>query len=78
MNAQLTAKQCDLYCALGAPEQAFLSQLLNQLKLSARGFHRLLKVARTIADADDQALIAVEHIQQAMTFKQALNISAVL
>ena len=61
-------------CALGAKEQAFVSKALEQLKLSARGYHRLLKVARTIADMDKHEDVKLHHIQQALSFKQPLHL----
>ena len=73
INAHLSSKACEQICELGAPEQQFLSQAMTQLKLSARGFHRLLKVARTIADMNDSTRVCLNHLQQALSFKQKLH-----
>ncbi len=73
INAHLNAKACETVCALGSSEQAFLSQALNRLKLSARGFHRLLKVARTIADMHNTKNVELPDLQQALSFKQTLQ-----
>jgi len=73
INANLSAKACENVCALGEAEQNFLSQSMNQLKLSARGFHRLLKVARTIADMNEHETVNLSHLQQALSFKHVLN-----
>ncbi len=73
LNAHLNPKACEQVCELGADQQHFLSQAMNQLKLSARGFHRLLKVARTIADMDQSAVVGLNHLQQALSFKQVLQ-----
>ncbi len=74
LNANLSAKACELVCELGDAEQSFLSQAMNQLKLSARGYHRLLKVARTIADMNHSQVVNLQHLQQALSFKQPLQL----
>lgn len=73
LNASLSAKASEAVCQLGEPEQAFLSQALNKLKLSARAYHRLLKVARTIADMRQSPSVERTDLQQALTFKQTLR-----
>lgn len=73
LNAHLSAKTCEQVCALEAKEQDFLSQAMNQLKLSARGYHRLLKVARTIADTQNSTRVELNHLQQGLSFKHALQ-----
>lgn len=72
-NANLNAKQCELVCELGTTEQNFLGEAMNKLKLSARGYHRLLKVARTIADMNESKEVTLKHLQQALSYKQALQ-----
>ena len=73
INANLSPKACEIVCKLGTPEQNFLSQAMQKLKLSARGYHRLLKVARTIADMSDSQMVHLNHLQQALSFKQTLQ-----
>ena len=73
LNAHLNSNDCETLCALGDTERAFLSQVLKQLKLSARGFHRLLKVARTIADINDQSNVTCLELKQALSYKQTLK-----
>jgi magnesium chelatase family protein len=70
LNADLEAKDCEQLCELKQDEQDFLNTVLTKLKFSARGYHRLLKVARTIADMKDSPLVTVPHLQQALSFKQ--------
>ncbi len=76
LNAFLSARACEEMCTLGSKEQNFLSQSMVQLKLSARGYHRLLKVARTIADMNESSRVCLNHIQQALSFKHALHCPA--
>ncbi len=73
INASLSAKACEQVCTLGTQEQDFLGQAMNQLKLSARGYHRLLKVARTIADMNASTPVSLGHLQQALSFKHTLQ-----
>jgi len=73
VNANLSTKDCERLCELGDVEQEFLNRALTTFKLSARGFHRLLKVARTIADMQDSKKVGLEHLQQALSYKQQLN-----
>jgi magnesium chelatase family protein len=73
INAKLSAKQCEQVCDLGDTERDFLATALTKLKLSARSYHRLLKVARTIADMSNAPRVALEHLQQALSFKQPMQ-----
>jgi magnesium chelatase family protein len=73
LNAHLSASDCEHQCALGEEERLFLSQVLTRLKLSGRGFHRLLKVARTIADMQDNHLVTCSDLKKALSYKQALR-----
>ncbi len=76
LNAHLSAKDCEQLCALQANEQAFLEKVLGQLKLSARAFHRLLKIARTIADLNEREAVSQTDLKQALSYKQVLKSTA--
>ncbi len=73
INANLSAKDTENMCKLGKDEEDFLRKALNHLKLSARGFHRLLKVARTIADMREADKTELPDLKQALSFKQTLQ-----
>lgn len=73
LNAHLSAKACEQLAQLGQTEQQFLSKAMDKLKLSGRGYHRLLKVSRTIADMNASEKVTVQHIQQALSFKQTIK-----
>jgi magnesium chelatase family protein len=73
INAYLSSKTCELVCELGSEEQSFLGQAISKLKISARGYHRLLKVSRTIADMNNSPIVSLNHLQQALSFKQTLQ-----
>lgn len=72
INAVLTPTDCNQFCALATAEQEFLNSSLTQLKLSARAFFRMLKVARTIADMRQSPNIERSDLQQALAFKTCL------
>lgn len=72
INAVLSTADCNQFCALAEAEQQFLSNALTQLKLSARAYYRLLKVARTIADIRQAPHIERSDLQQALAFKNCL------
>lgn len=64
-NGDLGAGDMERYCPLGEKERAMLERMFHTLRLSARAYHRLLKVARTIADVEGKEEIGREHLAQA-------------
>lgn len=68
-NSQLDAAGVRAYCRIGEQEQRFLTKIYDNLAFSVRGYHRLLKLARTIADLDDSEDIRVEHISEAICYR---------
>lgn len=73
LNAYLSVKQCEKVCQWNTETHQFLGIILSKLNLSARSYHRLLKVARTIADIGEENTVGIPHLQQALTFKQTLQ-----
>jgi magnesium chelatase family protein len=73
LNAYLNPKACEEICVLGVHELNFLRQSTLQLKLSARGYHRLLKVARTIADMNENSNVSLGDLQLALSFRHSLR-----
>lgn len=73
LNARISPRACEQVCALKSREKDFLSQIISRFKLSARGYHRLLKVARTIADKIEVETVNLEILQQAFSFKEVLK-----
>jgi len=68
-NSELSAAQIEKYCRLNDECKALLKNIFDKLKLSARGYHKILKVARTIADLDGQEIINQYHITQAINYR---------
>jgi len=73
LNAELTAAEMKEYCRIDRQCCALLAQARARLHLSARGIHRVLRVARTIADLDDALAIAPAHLAEALQMRRAIN-----
>jgi len=70
-NGDIEAADIEQYCTLGKAEQQYMEQLYHSLNLSARAYHRILKVARTIADLAEAAEIGIEHLLEASFYRPA-------
>ncbi|MDG9968764.1 YifB family Mg chelatase-like AAA ATPase [Achromobacter mucicolens] len=70
INAGLAGAELDEFCVMDADAQALLQQAMRRLTGSARAMHRALRVARTIADLDGQALLAASHVAQAVQYRR--------
>lgn len=69
-NAQLAVSEIETLCAPDAQGAALLQQAIARLNLSARAYHRVLKVARSIADLAGSENIAVSHIAEAVQYRR--------
>jgi magnesium chelatase family protein len=72
-NAQLSVTEIDELCAPGAEGETMLRQAIVRLNLSARAYHRVLKVARTIADLQGSDAITTAHIAEAVQLRRMFN-----
>jgi magnesium chelatase family protein len=68
-NAALSVKEIESICTLDAESERLLLQIMQKLNFSARVYHRILKVARTIADLTESAMIEKKHISEALTYR---------
>ena len=71
LNAFMTPKQIARYCGLDDKTEAMLKRATDRLHLSARAFHRVLKVARTIADLAGADEIGSVHLQEAIIYRSS-------
>jgi len=69
-NAEAQGEALDAAAAPAADGRELLVQAAEALKLTARGYHRVLRVARTIADLDGAAAVARPHIAEAMSYRR--------
>lgn len=72
-NAQLGTREIDRYCAINDAGAALLKQAIARLGLSARGYHRCLKLARTIADLAGAGAISPAHIAEAIQYRRCMQ-----
>ena len=69
-NARLGSREIDAHCKPDAKGAALLAQAMAQLSLSARAYHRILKVARTIADLAEEPEIRSAHVAEAVGYRR--------
>jgi magnesium chelatase family protein len=69
-NSGLGTKETDIYCVPDTAGENLLKQAINRLNLSARAYHRILKVARTIADLAKSNSITSIHIAEAVQYRK--------
>jgi len=70
INARLDVRCVREQCLLGKRQARLLEQACERLQLSARAHHRILRVARTIADLDGSASIELAHLTEAIGYRQ--------
>ncbi|MCX4027386.1 YifB family Mg chelatase-like AAA ATPase [Endozoicomonas sp. SM1973] len=69
-NQGLSTIELETHCQLTKSTRQWLSQVIQKLKLSARAYHRVLKVARTIADLEEQSQINQKHLMEAISYRK--------
>ncbi|MBI5436185.1 MAG: YifB family Mg chelatase-like AAA ATPase [Nitrosomonadales bacterium] len=69
-NAQLTVSEIDALCIPDAQGESLLRQAMIRLNLSARAYHRMLKMARTIADLAGNENILTQHIAEGVQYRR--------
>ncbi len=69
VNSEMIIPQIKKYCQIDAKSGDLLRKFVNSGKLSARGYHRVLKVARTIADLENSENILYDHLSEALAYR---------
>jgi magnesium chelatase family protein len=69
-NSRLGTREIDRWCRPQAAAEGLLRQAISRLNLSARAYHRVLKLARTIADLAGSEAIAVGHVAEAIQYRK--------
>lgn len=70
LNSDLPPKHIQQFCALNKTDSAFLQNAIEKLGLSHRAHHRILRVARTIADLDQSNNIELKHLTEALSYRR--------
>lgn len=68
-NADMNAAAIERFCVLERNERLFMKEIYGAMGLSARGYHRILKTARTIADLDGSSRITEDHLAEAVGYR---------
>lgn len=68
-NAEIGLKNIRLFCPLSTEAESILEKFVEKYHVSGRGYHRTLKISRTIADLDQKEAIGPEHIKEAINFR---------
>ena len=69
LNSQLSSRELEQYCELSNEQLNFLAAVCEKLNMSARAYHRILKLARTIADISGEPMISKRHLSEAIGFR---------
>ncbi len=65
----MSTKTIKKHCELDNEAEGLLHQAMTELDISARGYNKILKVGRTIADLDDSETVRVAHISEAVQYR---------
>jgi len=68
-NAEMTPTEVRQFCQVEESAQSLLKTAMKQLYLSARAFHRILKIGRTLADLENSDIIKAHHIAEAIQYR---------
>lgn len=68
-NAQMINRHIKKHCKIDNASAELLETAIDKFGLSARAYHRILKIARTIADLDDSPDVKVDHISEAVQYR---------
>ena len=68
-NSEMNNKQLKAFCNLDEQSILLLKQAISKLNLSARAFHRVIKIARTIADLEGSLKIKSNHVAEALQYR---------
>ena len=72
-NAEMGSAEVHTFCETDVAAEKLLKSAVQQLNLSARAYHRILKLARTIADLAGSEIIAVNHIAEAIQYRPRIG-----
>ena len=68
-NSEIPSGSIEKYCGLGSDEREYMKEIYDPMNLTARAYHKILKVARTIADLEGCEDIGVAHLREAVCYR---------
>lgn len=68
-NSHIPASRLEEFCFLEAKERVFMENIYRKMSLTARTYHKILRVARTVADLDESAQIKTKHLNEAICYR---------
>jgi magnesium chelatase family protein len=71
-NKEMGVRDIEVFCPLDTPSEQLLRQAAERLEFSARAYHRTIKVARTIADLAASKSITLQHVAEALQYRQSI------
>lgn len=69
MNSELYGEDLNRFCRLDKPEKDLMAKAFSSLGLSIRAYHKIIKLARTIADIEESEAINVSHLEEAISYR---------
>lgn len=70
-NSQMSVKEIDRFCKLDAKDEVYLEKAFRNMNLSARSYHKILRVSRTVADLDGSERIMKKHLAMALNYRMS-------
>jgi len=70
-NSEMSVKEIKMFCQVDNQTKNLLKEAVDNLGLSARSFHKILKISRTIADLDERQNIKLEDVAEALQYRQS-------
>ena len=74
-NSEMGPNEVWNFCQMDDAAKGLMKTAMSRMNLSARGFHRILKVSRTIADLSGGEVIEVSHLAEALQYRQAMELA---
>lgn len=68
-NSQIPAEKMQVYCRLDKEKERYMEAVYQKLQLTARAYHKILKVARTLADMEASPEIELQHLNEAICYR---------
>ncbi len=68
-NSDISSREIGIYCPLGKEQMKYMEKVFRAMNLSARSYHKILKVARTIADLEQEKEILITHLAEAVGYR---------